>query len=65
MEEFWNQPRPKKPVAADAGKNAKSPAVEDDEEENWENDLVEHSYNPVEVVIEFCLFRNFTLFVYM
>ena len=24
--------------------------TEDEDEENWENDLVEHSYNPLEVV---------------
>ena len=48
MEDFWNQPKPKRPVAA-----AKIPAAieGEDEEENWENDLLEHSYNPLEVAI--------------
>ena len=37
MEDFWNQPKPKKPVPVAA---TKLPAVEDEEEENWENDLL-------------------------
>ena len=39
VENFWNQPKPKKPVAA--AKIVKIPAIEDDEE-NWKNDLLEH-----------------------
>ena len=48
VEDFLNQPKPKKPVPVAA---TKLPAVDDEEEENWENDLVEHSYNPLEVAI--------------
>ena len=48
MEDFLNQPKPKKPVPVAA---TKLPADEDEEEENWENDLLEHSYNPLEVTI--------------
>ena len=50
MENFWNQPKPKKPVAA--AKIEKIPAIEDNEE-NWEKDLLDHSYNPLEVTIIF------------
>ena len=48
VEEFvyFNQTKPKMPVAAT--KNLK--VKEEEGEENWENELVEHSYNPLEVV---------------
>ena len=50
LEDFWNQPKPKKPVPVAAAK-IPADAVEDEEEENWETDLLEHSYNPLEVAI--------------
>ena len=50
LEDFWNRPKPKKPVPVAAAK-IPADAVEDEEEENWETDLLEHSYNPLEVAI--------------
>ena len=49
LQSLWNQPKPKKPVTAE--KNVQIPA--EDGEENWENDLLEHSYNPLEVAIRY------------
>ena len=44
VEEYFNQPKPKIPVAA---KNFEM--KEEEGGENWEKELVEHSYNPLEV----------------
>ena len=53
---FYGQPK-----MAMAMNNLKISAAE--EEENWENDLVEHSYNPVEVKRRKGYLQDFYVFV--
>ena len=45
MEEYLNQPKPKLPVAGQ-----KFEIKEEEGDENWETELVEQSYNPLEGV---------------
>ena len=45
MEDYLNQPKPKLPVAGQ-----KFEIKEEEGDENWETELVEQSYNPLEVV---------------
>ena len=44
MEEYLNQPKPKLPAAVQ-----KVEIKEEEGDENWETELVEQSYNPLEV----------------
>ena len=44
MEEYLNQPKSKKPVSV-----KKYEMKEEEGDENWETELVEQSYNPLEV----------------
>ena len=54
VEEYFNQPKPKMLVARNLE------LKEEEGDENWENELVEYSYNPLEVT-EINIIRKFSL----